>query len=114
MPDVFAPPSSDALHETMVSSVVTTLLDIVCALVQEPHLVTIVPVASERDTVLVVTVGSNDMGKVIGKQGRTAESLRSVLYAIGSKRKHRFQLDIRSIGPRPVTPPAASSTLESL
>jgi predicted RNA-binding protein YlqC (UPF0109 family) len=39
-------------------------------------------------------VAPNDIGKVIGKQGRTARSMRTILSAASMKLKHRFALDI--------------------
>ncbi len=41
-------------------------------------------------------VANDDLGKLIGKQGRTARSLRTILAAAGSKQQHRFSLDVQS------------------
>ncbi len=51
-------------------------------------------VPSQEGTVLRLRVAAGDVGKVIGKQGRTARSLRTVLSAASMKLKHRFSLDI--------------------
>ena len=45
-------------------------------------------------TLLRLRVAPGEVGKVIGKQGRTARSLRTILSAAGMKLKHRFALDI--------------------
>lgn len=94
MPNTAVPSIKD--QHDVISSVAATLRNIVCALVEDPLRVVVQPVTQPHETVLLVTVGPSDLGKVIGKQGRTAESLRAVIHAIGTKRNHRFQLDIRS------------------
>jgi len=51
----------------------------------------------ERDgktTVIEVRVAADDMGKVIGRQGKTVRALRSLLFAVGMKRGRRYVLDI--------------------
>ncbi|SNS31697.1 hypothetical protein SAMN05421770_101468 [Granulicella rosea] len=101
MPHSVEPSVVEGQQETMIASSAATLLDIVRALVEEPQRATVEPVTTPRETVLVVTVGPRDLGKVIGKQGRTADSLRAVMHAIGTKRGHRFQLDIRSTDQHP-------------
>ena len=45
-------------------------------------------------TVIEVRVAQSDMGKVIGRQGKTVRALRSLLHAAGIKRNHRFVLEI--------------------
>ena len=45
-------------------------------------------------TVLRLHVSDSDIGKVIGKQGRTAHSLRTILSAVSTKYHHRYTLDI--------------------
>lgn len=55
----------------------------------------VVDAASDGDgTLLRLRVAPGEVGKVIGKQGRTARSLRTILSAAGMKQKHRFTLDI--------------------
>ena len=54
--------------------------------------------ASEGDgTVLMLRVAPADLGKVIGKQGRTARSIRTILGAASMKAQHRFSLDIQRV-----------------
>jgi predicted RNA-binding protein YlqC (UPF0109 family) len=51
----------------------------------------------ERDgktTLIEVRVAADDMGKVIGRQGKTVRAIRSLLFAVGQKRGRRYVLDI--------------------
>ena len=48
----------------------------------------------ERTVVIEVRVAEADMGKVIGRQGKTVRALRSLLYAVSLKRGRRYVLDI--------------------
>ena len=64
------------------------------ALVDEPDQVAVNAVDGEQVTVLELRVGPNDLGKVIGKQGRTARSIRTILGAAGMKLKKRYTLEI--------------------
>jgi predicted RNA-binding protein YlqC (UPF0109 family) len=51
-------------------------------------------IAKDENTVLRLRVASADVGKVIGKQGRTARSMRTILSAVSMKLHHRYTLDI--------------------
>jgi predicted RNA-binding protein YlqC (UPF0109 family) len=64
------------------------------ALVDSPDQVTVNAVEGEQVTVLELRVHQSDLGKVIGKQGRTARSIRTILNAAGMKLKKRFTLEI--------------------
>jgi uncharacterized protein len=64
------------------------------ALVDNPEQVVIRAVEGEQVTVLEVRVHPDDLGKVIGRQGRTAKSIRTILGAAGMKLKKRFTLEI--------------------
>ena len=64
------------------------------ALVDEPEQVSVQTVDDREGTALELRVGPNDLGKVIGKQGRTARSLRTILGAAGMKQHKRFILEI--------------------
>lgn len=64
------------------------------ALVDEPDQVSVQVVEGDQVTVLELRVGPNDLGKVIGKQGRTARSLRTILGAAGMKLHKRITLEI--------------------
>ncbi len=64
------------------------------SLVDEPDQVSVQGVEGEQVTVLELRVAPNDLGKVIGKQGRTARSIRAILGAAGMKLHKRFTLEI--------------------
>jgi hypothetical protein len=64
------------------------------ALVDNPQEVAVRAVEGEQVTVLELRVDPSDLGKVIGKQGRTARSIRTILNAAGMKLKRRFTLEI--------------------
>lgn len=68
--------------------------DIARALVDLPDEVHVEEVQGEQVTVLELRVAPTDIGKVIGKQGRTARSIRTLLGAAGMKLNRRFQLEI--------------------
>lgn len=68
--------------------------DIAKALVDLPEEVVVREVAGEQVTVLELRVAATDLGKVIGKQGRTARSIRTLLGAAGMKLNRRFTLEI--------------------
>ena len=64
------------------------------ALVDKPEAVTVSEVEGERTTVYELRVDSSDLGKVIGKQGKTARSMRTILSAAGTKLGKRCVLEI--------------------
>jgi len=64
------------------------------ALVDNPDQVVVTEVEGEQTTVLELRVAQTDLGKVIGKQGRTARSIRTLLGAAGMKLRKRFVLEI--------------------
>jgi uncharacterized protein len=68
--------------------------DIAKALVDLPDEVVINVIEGEQTTVLELKVAPTDLGKVIGKQGRTARSIRTILGAAGMKLNRRFTLEI--------------------
>jgi uncharacterized protein len=68
--------------------------DIAKALVDTPEEVSVRQVDGEQVTVLELRVAPTDLGKVIGKQGRTARSIRTLLGAAGMKLNRRFTLEI--------------------
>ena len=68
--------------------------EIARALVDEPTAVDVQCVDREENTVLKLRVAPTDVGKVIGKQGRTARSVRTILGAVSMKLHHRYTLDI--------------------
>ena len=68
--------------------------EIARALVDEPAAVEVAAVDRDDNTVLKLRVAPQDVGKVIGKQGRTARSVRTILGAVSMKLHHRYTLDI--------------------
>lgn len=64
------------------------------ALVDSPDQVTVDAADEEKALVLRLRVASSDIGRVIGKQGRTAKAMRVVLHAIAAKSKRRAVLEI--------------------
>ena len=68
--------------------------EIARALVDEPDAVEVEAISREENTVLRLRVAPGDVGKVIGKQGRTARSVRTILGAVSMKVHHRYTLDI--------------------
>jgi len=73
---------------------VRTLLEqIVKSLVDEPDQVSVSQIDGET-TVLELTVAPGDLGKVIGRQGRVAKALRSLISAAGIRAHKRFALEI--------------------
>ncbi len=70
------------------------MAEIARALVDSPESVSVEAIQEGDGTVLRLRVAASDVGKVIGKQGRTARSLRTILSAASMKQKHRFSLDI--------------------
>lgn len=68
--------------------------EIAKALVDIPEEVIVREVEGEQVTVLELRVAPSDLGKVIGKQGRTARSIRTLLGAAGMKLNRRFTLEI--------------------
>ncbi len=64
------------------------------ALVDKPEEVQVRQVEGEQTIVLELRVAPSDLGKVIGRQGRTARSIRTILGAAGMKLKKRFTLEI--------------------
>lgn len=70
------------------------MVEIAKALVDNPEQVVVTEIEGEQTTVLELRVAPEDLGKVIGKQGRTARAVRTILNASGMKLKKRFVLEI--------------------
>jgi predicted RNA-binding protein YlqC (UPF0109 family) len=68
--------------------------DIAKALVDIPEAVSVRVVEGEHITVLELKVAPSDLGKVIGRQGRMARAIRTILNAAGMKLNHRVRLEI--------------------
>ena len=68
---------------------------IASALVDSPEDVVVTETEDENQIVLNLTVAPDDMGKVIGKQGRIAKAIRTVVRAAGSKSDKKIMVDIQ-------------------
>ena len=64
------------------------------ALVDKPNQVEVTEVEGERTSVLELRVAKEDLGKIIGKQGRTARAIRTILAAASAKINKRVVLEI--------------------
>ena len=64
------------------------------ALVDKPEEVSVSALEGSQATVLELKVAKDDLGKIIGKQGRTARSLRTILGAVFGKERKRVVLEI--------------------
>ena len=64
------------------------------ALVDDPEAVEVSEVEGEQTSVLELRVAKDDLGKIIGKQGRTARAIRTILGAASAKIKKRSVLEI--------------------
>lgn len=71
---------------------------IVKSLVENPDAVTVERRIDEKGVLLELTVDQEDLGRVIGKRGATAQSLRTLLRALGTKNDARYNLKIVDVG----------------
>jgi len=67
---------------------------IVRSLVGEPDAVEVTENTDGKNVRIEVRVAESDMGRVIGREGRTVKAIRSVLFAAGQKHGKRFHLDL--------------------
>ena len=70
------------------------IMRIAQSLVDNPDKVEVTEVNGEQTSVIGLRVSKEDLGKVIGKQGRTAQSIRTILSATGAKLRKRAVLEI--------------------
>jgi len=80
---------------TVASPLRAVVETVVRALVDKPHSVRVTETERRGMTVLELTTAPNDMGKIIGRQGRTAAALRTLVALTAEKHGKRAQLDIR-------------------
>jgi predicted RNA-binding protein YlqC (UPF0109 family) len=64
------------------------------ALVDQPEKVSVVEIESRNTNVLELSVAKSDIGKIIGKQGRHAQAIRTILSAASGKLQKRYILEI--------------------
>ena len=67
---------------------------IITALVSDKEAVEVSETLNEKSAVLKVRVGEGDMGRIIGREGRTIKAIRSLLFYAGQKQNKRFVLDL--------------------
>ncbi|MDQ0217104.1 KH domain-containing protein [Peribacillus cavernae] len=67
---------------------------IVSALVEYPEEVRVISREEDDKITFILSVNKEDMGKVIGKQGRVAKAIRTVVYAAGSSQHKKIYLEI--------------------
>ena len=84
-------------REQLTASMVSLITSMAKALVDFPEEVTVTTATENDGTSLMLRVAQSDLGKVIGKQGRTARSMRTILGAASMKAQHRFALDIQQV-----------------
>jgi predicted RNA-binding protein YlqC (UPF0109 family) len=85
-------------NATVISEMQALISEIAKALVDDIAAVQVDVINESESTVLRLHVAPGDIGKVIGKQGRTARSLRTILGAASMKLQRRFSLDIVEVG----------------
>jgi predicted RNA-binding protein YlqC (UPF0109 family) len=91
--------------QSAVAEMQTLMTEITRALVDDAQAVRVEAITEQEATVLRLHVAPSDIGKVIGKQGRTARSLRTILGAASMKLQRRFSLDIVEAGRTPTDQP---------
>lgn len=90
--------SSPSLQKDAGKAMQTLVAELAKALVDDTEAVRVEVLVENDSTVLRLHVAQSDIGKVIGKQGRTARSLRTILSAASMKYQQRFALDIVETG----------------
>ena len=90
--------SERSLQKDAVSAMQSLIQELAKALVDDTAAVRVEVISDNDSAVLRLRVAPTDIGKVIGKQGRTARSLRTILSAASMKYQQRFALDIVEAG----------------
>jgi uncharacterized protein len=93
----FAPRWSRMTHDEKLDAAEELMTQIARALVDHPEEVSVEAVEGDEGddtTVLEMRVAPDDVGKVIGKQGRTVRSMRTILAAVGQGHHLRYELDV--------------------
>ena len=70
------------------------ITEIVKALVDKPEHVSVAEIEGDHTNILEVSVAKSDMGLIIGKQGRNAQAIRTILNAASAKIRKRYVLEI--------------------
>ena len=74
--------------------VVEVLRTVICALIDDPDTVRITKIEGDSLSVLEVKVSRDDIGKLIGRHGKTADALRTLVNCISAKNNQRYILQI--------------------
>ncbi len=90
--------SERSSQKDAVSAMQSLIQELAKALVDDTSAVQVEVISDKDAAVLRLRVAPTDIGKVIGKQGRTARSLRTILSAASMKYQQRFALDIVEAG----------------
>ncbi len=93
----------DVTRDILIRSMIELVGGMAKALVDLPGEVSVQAEPDRDGTVLLLRVAPGDLGKVIGKQGRTARSIRTILGAASMKAQHRFSLDIQRVDEPPIS-----------
>lgn len=83
---------------------------IVKSIVGDPEAVSLERTIDEKGVLLELTVSPDDLGRVIGKRGATAQSIRTLLRALGTKNEARYNLKIVDNSPEGARPPRNENT----
>ena len=67
---------------------------IVSSLVGEPDAVEVDEISYGKNVRIEVRVADSDMGRIIGREGRTVKAIRSILFVAGQKHNRRFHVDL--------------------
>ena len=70
------------------------IIEIVKAMVDQPDQVSVTEIEGSQTNVLELSVAKSDLGKVIGRQGRNAQAIRTILSAASGKSSKRYILEI--------------------
>lgn len=73
------------------------VISLVRMLVAQPDAVAVAATEEERETILELRVAAEDIGRVIGRQGRTIRALRNVLAAASHDEERRYQLEVLEV-----------------
>lgn len=73
------------------------LIAITKTIVDKPDVIEVKEVPGESSSILEIKVAKEDLGKMIGKKGKTAQSIRNLVYAASFKFKKRYQIEIQSL-----------------
>jgi uncharacterized protein len=87
-------PSPFVINPNQESTMKEIIENIAQALVDQPDLVSVTEVCGMHTSILELKVAKADIGKIIGKRGRTAVALRTILGAVSAKAKKRTVLEI--------------------